>query len=159
MDYAPSTHSHQAANLSVQEPQRGDEADTTPDVSLLVMWGWGMAQIFAPGALEPDVRYDDRQIFWQRNVCADGVSYVQGVCPRTVSVMSPAMFWLREERTWNRCQDKPQGGAHADEPQPHCTWCKTHGSARVAGICVQFATGSGGTARGQSVHRLGLCTH
>ena len=65
--------------LFVQEPEPGNEADTAPDVSLSVRWGWGMADIFAPEALEADVCYDDHQIFWQRNVCADGIAYVQGV--------------------------------------------------------------------------------
>ena len=78
----------------MQVPRPGTKAGSIPDVFLLVRWAWRMAEIFDPEALEPGVRYDDHQLFWQRNLCADGVKYVQGVssllcCPCKLVMVMP----------------------------------------------------------------------
>ena len=61
-----------------------------PDIYLSVRWAWRMSDCFDPDQLEPDVKYDPQQLFWQRNECADGISYVQG----DLCTPLPSVFWL-----------------------------------------------------------------
>ena len=62
----------------MQEPEQAARADASSDIYLSVRWAWRMSDCFDPEQLEPGVKYDPQQLFWQRNECADGVSYVQG---------------------------------------------------------------------------------
>ena len=62
----------------MQEPEQAARADVSSDIYLSVRWAWRMSDCFDPEQLEPGVKYDPQQLFWQRNECADGVSYVQG---------------------------------------------------------------------------------